>query len=390
MGMPQLIVTAVLVEGRSKSVVARDYGVSRRWVITLVQRFLAEGEAGLLPRSRRPHRSPKRTDTALEDEIVEIRKELDKHGHEAGAATIAAHLAVRHDGHAPAVSTIWRILTARGFVIPQPHKRPKASYTRFAAEQPNERWQTDITHWHLADGSDVEILNWLDDHSRLCLASTARHVFKGPDVEAAYRHIAAEYGDPASVLSDNGAVYTGAYRGNGRVKLEITLHIRGVVFTHSRPYHPQTCGKVERFHQTVKKWLASQPAAHTVAELQRQLDTFRDYYNAIRPHRALHRRTPAQAYAARPKAAASGVPLIDSHYRVRHDKIDTNGKLTLRYNSRLHHIGLGRRHAGTPVLLLVHDLHVRVLTTSGRLLRDLQLDPSRDYQPQQKTPPAIG
>ncbi len=387
MGMPQLIVTSVLVEGRSKSEVAREYGVSRRWVITLVQRYLAEGESGLQPRSRRPHRQPTRTVGAVEDEIVEIRKDLDKHGHEAGAATIAAHLAARH-GHAPAVSTIWRILSARGFVIPQPHKRPKASYVRFAAEQPNERWQSDITHWALADGRDVEILNWLDDHSRLCLTSTARSVFTAPDVEASYRRIAAEYGDPASVLSDNGAVYTGRYRGNGRVKLEITLHNRGVVFTHSRPYHPQTCGKVERFHQTVKKWLSTQPRASTIAELQSQLDTFRDYYNTVRPHRALSRRTPAQAYAARPKATASGIPLVNGHYRVRHDKIDTNGKLTLRYNSRLHHIGIGRRHAGTPVLVLVHDLHVRILTTSGRLLRDFQLHPHRDYQPQQKTPPA--
>ena len=127
MGMPQLIVTAVLVEGRSKSEVARDYGVSRRWVIILVQRFLLEGEAGLLPRSRRPLSSPRRTASAVEDEIIKIRKDLDKNGHEAGAATIAAHLTRRH-GHAPAVSTIWRILTARGFVAPQPHKRPKASY----------------------------------------------------------------------------------------------------------------------------------------------------------------------------------------------------------------------------------------------------------------------
>lgn len=387
MGMPQLIITSVLIEGRSKSEVAREYGVSRRWVITLVQRYLAEGEPGLQPRSRRPHRQPTRTAAAVEDEIIETRKDLDKHGHEAGAATIAAHLATRH-GSAPAVSTIWRILTARGFVTPQPHKRPKASYVRFAAEQPNERWQSDITHWTLADNQDVEILHWLDDHSRLCLASTARAVFKAPDIEASYRHIAAEYGNPAAVLTDNGAVYTGRYRGNGRVKLEITLHDRGVVFTHSRPYHPQTCGKVERFHQTVKKWLATQPRACTTAELQTQLDTFRDYYNNTRPHRALTRRTPAQAYAARPKAVASGIPLIDGHYRVRHDKIDATGKLTLRYNSRLHHIGIGRRHANTPVLVLVHDLHVRVLTTSGRLLRDFKLDPSRNYQPQKKTPPA--
>src|SRR5687767_4655362 len=126
MGMAQLVVTAVLVEGRAKSEVARTYGVSRRWVITLVQRFLAEGEAGLVPRSRRPQTSPGRTAQDVEDEIVELRKDLDRHGHEAGAATIAAHLQHRHGPDAvPATSTIWRILSARGFVTPQPHKRPK-------------------------------------------------------------------------------------------------------------------------------------------------------------------------------------------------------------------------------------------------------------------------
>jgi transposase InsO family protein len=381
MGMPQLVVTAVLVEGRKKSEVARDYGISRRWVITLVQRFLAEGDTGLLPRSRRPLRSPSRTADELEDEIVAIRKDLDRHGHEAGAATIAAHLARRH-GTSPAVSTIWRILTARGFVTPQPHKRPKSSYVRFAADQPNERWQADITHWLLADGTDAEILNVVDDHSRLCLGSLARPVFTAPAVDRVYRTIAARHGDPAGVLTDNGAVFTGRYRGHGRVALEVTLHARGVVFSHSRPYHPQTCGKVERFHQTQKKWLATQPRAATLIQLQGQLDAFAGYYNDVRPHRALGRRTPAEAYAARPKASASGIPLIDGHFRVRHDKIDTNGKLTLRHNSRLHHIGVGRRYAGTPVLVLAHDLHIRVLTCSGQLLRDLTLDPTRDYQPQ--------
>src|SRR5262245_35764820 len=384
MGMPQLIVTAVLVEGRSKSAIAREYGVSRRWIITLVQRYLAKSDDGLVKRSRTPRTSTRQTLREIEDEIVAIRKELDKDGHEAGAATIAAHLQQRH-GASPAVSTIWRILTARGFVVAQPHKRPKSSYLRFAAEQPNERWQSDITHWQLADGTDVEILHWLDDHSRLLLASTARAVFKGPDVEASYRLIAAHYGDPASVLSDNGAVYTGRYRRRGRVALEVTLHARGVVFTHSRPYHPQTCGKVERVHQTVKKHLATRPPATTIDDLQRQLDAFRDYYNTRRPHRALRRRTPQQAYTARPKAAASGQPLTDGHYRVRHDTIDTNGKLTLRYNSRLHHIGIGRRHAGKTVLILAHDKHIRIITTSGTLLRDFQLDPTRDYQPQPRT-----
>lgn len=383
MGMPQLVVTAVLVEARSKSEVARDYGVSRRWVITLVQRYLAEGEAGLQPRSRRPLHTPVRTGKDIEDEVIALRKELQRDGHEAGAATIAYHLQRRH-GTSPAVSTIWRILAARGFVTPQPHKRPKSSYVRFAAEQPNERWQTDITHWALANGTDTEILNIIDDHSRLCVSSHALPVFKASDVNASFNKAVAAYGNPASLLSDNGAVFTGRYRGTGRVALEVTLHTRGISFRHSRPYHPQTCGKVERFHQTLKKWLAHQPKAHTLPELQAQLDTFRSYYNTVRPHRALHRQTPEQAYRARPKAVPTGTPLHAGAYRIRHDRIDNNGKLTLRHNSRLHHIGMGRRHAGTHVLILVHDLHIRVVTTDGKLLREFQLDPTKNYQPQQK------
>ena len=233
MGMAQLVVAVVLDEGRSKSEVARTYGVSRRWVITLVQRFEAEGAEGLRPRSRRPARSPKRTPPDLEDEIVEIRKEPAKAGHEAGAATIAFHLERRH-GSSPAVSTIWRILAARGFITPQPHKRPKSSFIRFAAEQPNERWQTDITHWHLADGTDIEICNIIDDHSRLCTASTARRVFKAADIDQLFQSTAATWGNPASVLSDNGTVFTGRYRRHGRVALEVTLNRRGIRFTHSR------------------------------------------------------------------------------------------------------------------------------------------------------------
>lgn len=381
MGMPELIVTAVLTEGRAKSAVADDYGVSRRWVITLCQRYQAEGAAGLQPRSRRPHSSPTQTPQDVEDEIVRIRKELDKGGHEAGADTIRSHL-LRQRSTAPATSTIWRILTARGFVTPQPHKRPKSSYTRFQAEQPNELWQTDITHWALADGTDVEIADWVDDHSRLCLDSRAKTVFKGPDVDRNYQQIADAYGDPAALLSDNGAVYTGAYRGGGRVKLEVTLNLLGVVFKHSRPYHPQTCGKVERFHQTLKKHLAALPPARTLSELQHQLDAFREYYNNQRPHRALNRRTPAEAYTARPRAKSLGKPLLDPHGRIRHDVIDDNGKVTLRHNGQLHHIGLGRRYAGTPVLMLIQDLNIRIVRAgSTDLLRELTLDPSRDYQP---------
>jgi transposase InsO family protein len=221
---------------------------------------------------------------------------------------------------------------------PQEQLRPVPS------RAPNERWQLDITHWALADGTDVEILNILDDHSRMCLGSNTLSVFKARDVDNSFGKAVAAYGNPASLLSDNGAVFTGRYRGTGRVALEVTLHARGISFRHSPP---QTCGKVERFHQTLKKWLTHQTPAQTVAQLQAQLDSFRAYYNMVRPHRALGRRTPQQAYLARPKATPTGTPLNEGSYRIRHDRIDSNGKLTLRYNSRLHHLGMGRRPGPT-------------------------------------------
>ncbi len=380
MSLAQLVVTAVKLEGRSKSEVARDYRVSRGWVRELCRRFDVEGDAGLEPRSRRPRASPHQTPAELEEEIVALRKELSDQGLDAGAHTIAFHLAERHDA-VRSVATIWRILTRRGFVTPQPQKRPRSSFVRFEAEQPNERWQADITHWSLADGSGLEILNIIDDHSRLLVASDAREVFKAADVVASFRRAAGQHAWPVSVLTDNGAVFTAGPRGGGRCAIEIELAALGVLYRHSTPYHPQTCGKVERFHQTLKRWLTKQPGAARVSRLQSQLDWFRDYYNTRRPHRAVGRRTPATAFAARPKATARGPGhVLPSHVRIRRDRIDTGGVITLRYDSRLHHIGLGRAHAGTRVVVLVADLDVRVLTEDGELLRQLTLDPSRDYQ----------
>jgi transposase InsO family protein len=383
MSLARLVVTAVRIEGRSKNEVARDYRVSRRWVHELVKRFDAEGEAGLQPRSRRPHASPQRTPERVEQEIVELRKHLTDQGLDAGAHTIAFHLQQRH-GRAPAPSTIWRILSRRGFVTPQPQKRPRSSYVRFQADLPNERWQADITHWKLAGGIEAEILNVIDDHSRLLVASHARATTKAADVVASFHQAAATYGFPASMLTDNGAVFTAAPRG-GRCAIELELAALGISYRHSRAYHPQTCGKVERFHQTLKRWLGKQPRATTVVELQDQLDQFANYYNTRRPHRALGRRAPMAAFTVRPKATPSRPGLmVPRHYRIRHDKIDHSGVVTLRHNSQLHHIGLGRRHAGARVLVLVADLDVRVLTEDGQLLRALTLDPSRDYQPMGK------
>jgi len=382
MSMARLIITAVVLEGRTKSEVARDYDVSRYWVQQLVKRWNAEGEAAYAPRSRRPRSSPHAVPATVEDRIVRLRKELTRQGLDAGADTIRSHL-LRDPAlpRVPAVSTIWRILTRRGFITPQPRKRPRSSWHRFAAEQPNERWQADTTHWQLADGTDVEILNILDDHSRLALTTMPRRTITGPDVLHAFQDAFLRWGIPASVLTDNAAVFTGLPRRGGRIALEIELGRLGIRLDHPRAHHPQTCGKVERFQQTEKKWLAAQPPAKTTAGLHRQLSRFRRYYNEVRPHRAIGRRTPWQAYTARPKATATG-PYIDPHWRVRHDKVDKAGTVTLRHHSRLHHIGVGRPLAGTPITLLVDDLHVRIIDRhTGALLRELTLDPTRDFQP---------
>jgi transposase len=283
MSLAELVIVSVVVEGRSKSEVARDYRISRYWVQQLVRRYEVEGDSAFVARSRRPHTNPRAIGLDLEDQIIRLRKDLSKQGLDAGAETIRTHLQTARAQRVPSVSTIWRVLTRRGFVTPQPRKRPKGAGRRFAAEQPNERWQADTTHWHLADGTGVEILNIIDDHSRLDLLSTARPTTTGPDVVTGFRTAFKRYGIPASVLTDNGAIFTGRPRGGGRVALEIELDLLGVRFHHCRPYHPQTCGKIERFHQTQKKWLAAQPPPVTLADLQRKLDRFRRYYTPCGP-----------------------------------------------------------------------------------------------------------
>lgn len=382
MELAAFVVQAVVVEGRSVREVARSHGISKTWLYELLDRYRRDGDAGLRPRSRRPRRFPTRVPDTVEDEIVALRKQLTDFGAEAGPDTIHTHLARNHDGIAPcSVSTIWRILTRRGFITPEPHKRPKSSYTRFEANLPNESWQMDTTHIQLKNGHDVEVLNIIDDHSRLCVASRALTVTTAADVVATFYQAAATHGFPASVLSDNGAIFTASFRGD-RGALSTELARLGIVFKHSRPYHPQTCGKVERFHQTLKRYLNANSTPRSLAQLQTRLDTFSSYYNDIRPHRANQRRTPRAAYNHRVRAAPTVTPVRDAgEFRIRHDRVDQTGKVTLRHAGKLRHLGIGRAHRGQHVLLLVHDRDVRVLTSNGELIAQHHIDPDRTYQP---------
>jgi transposase InsO family protein len=391
MSKARLVITAMVVEGQSPAEVARRYGVSRGWVYKLKARYEAEGEAAYEPRSRRPRSSPTATPPQTVDLVLRLRKELSEAGLDAGADTIGWHLA-RHHATTLSRATINRILTRAGAVVPEPAKRPRSSYIRFQADAPNECWQADFTHYRLTrrdgrPGVDVEILSWVDDHSRYLLSVTAHARVTGPIVLAAFRSAVAAHGVPASTLTDNGMVFTTRLAGGkgGRNGLETELRRLGVTQKNSRPNHPTTCGKVERVQQTMKNWLRAQPVQPTcVAELQALLDAFVETYNRHRPHRSLpHRATPAAVYDTLPKATPSAETRSrDTHDRVRRDTIDTSGVVTLRVAGRLHHIGVGRTHARTHVLLLVQDLDVRVIdATTGELLRELTIDPTRDYQP---------
>ena len=388
MSKAELIITSVVLEGRSQRQVAADYGVSTSWVSKLMARYRAEGDAAFTPRSRRPHHSPQAIPEALRARIVGIRHQLTSNGLDAGPDTIAWHL---HHHHNVTVSpaTIARYLSKAGLVIAEPAKRPKSSYLRFQADMPNETWQSDFTHYPLADGTDTEIITWLDDCTRMALHVSAHHRITATIVTATFHQTIETNGIPASTLTDNGMVYTvrlaaEAHHG-GRTSFESELRRMNITQKNSRPNHPTTCGKVERFQQTLKKWLRAQPdQPENLTELQTLINQFVTYYNQHRPHRSLpHRSTPATRYTTLPKAAPSLDRSDDSHNRVRRDIIDKHGKLTLRINGRIHHIGIGRTHARTPVIMLIDDHNARIIdAVTGELLRHLTINPDKDYQPQ--------
>lgn len=356
---------------------AAKYGYSRQHLQRLLARYRTGGLDAVDPRSRRPLTNKAATPDPIRERIIELRLQLTKDGLDAGPVTIAWHL--EQEGHrAPSTSTIRRILHAAGLVTPEPRKRPRSSYRRFAAAQPNECWQSDFTHWHLADGTDVEILNWLDDHSRFLLGCTAHTPVTGDLVVQTFLTIANQYGFPASTLTDNGRVYTARF-GGGKNAFEYLLPLLGITQKNGHPGHPQTQGKVERFHQTLKRWLAQQPPAATLTDLQTQLDTWRTIYNEQRPHRELSRTTPATAYAALPAAAPSG-PRRPNHYRLRYDRLDTLGKMSFRRAGRMHHLGVGYAHARKRVLAIADDTTITVIELdTGEILSTHDIDPTRTY-----------
>jgi transposase InsO family protein len=286
-------------EKRNISRFCREHGVSRGVFHKYVARLRAEGADGFTRRSTAPRRRPAALGATAVEVVLRARKELADEGRDNGPVSIRWRLEDAGFLPLPSQSSIYRILREHGQIIPQPRKKPRQR-RRFEYADPNGCWQIDGMEHYLGDGTKVCILQILDDHSRLDVGSYAAASENGTDTWAALQQAFAGHGLPVTVLSDNGLAFSGKHRGR-MVELERHLAERAVTTIASSVYHPQTCGKNERAHQTLQKWLAARPPADNLTDLQHLLDQYRTIYNNRR-HQSLNGQTPQQRYDARDKA----------------------------------------------------------------------------------------
>jgi transposase InsO family protein len=376
------VISAVIAvaEGGTVNVarVCREAGVSRKTFYKWLGRYRAEGIEGVAERSRCPHRCPGQTSAEVEDWIVGKRKQLADAGLDHGATTIQWHMGRAQLALIPAVSTIHRILVRRGQVTAQPGKRPKGSWHRFEAPAPNEWWQIDAMNWTIATGG-VKVFNIIDDHSRVAVRSRTCVDETGENAWTTFSEGAAVWGMPAGVLSDNGLAFSGKLR-HFEVIFEARLRDIGIRPFTGRAFHPQTTGKVERFQQTLKRWLRHQPLAGNLIELQAQLDQFCWIYNHERPHQGIGRVTPISRWQASPPSIPAPATLEHPTWpktpEPRHLTVSPDGIL------RVHkiRIALGVEYGRCPATVIIDDQHATVFINS-QLIRHLTIDHSRSYQP---------
>lgn len=357
---------------------AREHGVSVRTVYRHRDRIRAEGE--WRERTRRPHRSPGRTRAEVEAWICKLRADL---GADNGADYVRDELLRIHAQTAPvwavpARSTINRVLARFDLLDRNPAKRPRSSWRRFSYARPRDCYQIDATNVVLADGSMVVVFDVLDDCTRTLVACLAADGETAQAAIAAITKAVTEYGAPALVLSDNGSAFTSRYIHSGRALSNFTRVVNnwGTRLIHSSPYHPQTCGKVERHHQTLKKWLSTQPAPTSLQDLQRLLDAYRVYYNTRRRHSALPRRTtPHEAWAS---AASLGGPAnlpIQADATLHRCTVYDTGTI----NVGQHRMSVGRAYYGTTVTAIRDGDRATIYTSDGQPIGHAYLDPATKY-----------
>lgn len=362
----------------SVTAVCRDEGISRAVFYKYVDRVRREGLAGLEERSRRPRSSPQQTPVAVEDRVVRLRKELDDAGLDHGATSIQWHLGRQREvAKVPSVATIHRILVRRGLVVAEPKKRPKATFRCFEAPAPNEMWQIDHTDWVIATGV-VKIFNILDDHSRVAIRSRVVAEATSEEAWSTFCQGAERWGLPAGTLSDNGLCFSGKLR-HVEVFFEAQLRDAGVRPITSRPFHPQTAGKVERFQQTLKKWLRKRRRLHaSIDELQVDLDEFARIYNTKRPHQGIGRQIPIERWRATPVAGPASGPLAHPDWSSKQLQVTVDDTGCVHADHFRIHVGV--EHQARSALVVIDKIRANVFIDGG-LVRHLELDRTRAYQP---------
>jgi transposase InsO family protein/transposase-like protein len=358
--------------GESVTEVCARLGISRKSYYKYLSRFRSEGLEGLRPRSRRPLRNPTVTPPPMVELIIKARIELAAEGWDNGALSIFYRLL--RDGEQPPVwRTIHRVLKRQGLVEPQPGKRPRSSYRSFEFPAPDDCWQIDAFDYLLAGGESVVVFEVKDDCSRTQIANLA---WTGEDTMGAWECLARgidDFGKPYLLLSDNSLAFSGKLH-NTIVLVEKNLIRLGIKPITSRPHHPQTCGKNERGHQTLQKWLAARPAAATLVELQGLLDRYQREFNN-RPHQGLD---PNQTPLERRIAAARHTPhpvRPQQPTLVRHCTVKTSGEMSWDGVR----IAVGRELAGRTVLVFATGDHLLIFFRH-HLVRELMLDRTRRYQ----------
>jgi hypothetical protein len=358
----------------------RALGVTARTFYRHRARIEAEGRWH--ERSRRPRTSPAQTGPELDAWICKLRSDL---GVDNGADFIRCALQGIHaqtspSWRVPARSTINRVLRRRDLLAINPKKRPRSSWRRFAFARPRDCYQIDATEVKLADGAKAVVFEVLDDCTRQLVASHAAPAETARAAMAAITKAVNAYGAPAIVLSDNGTAFTHRLIKPDAAPSQFTRTVNtfGSRLIHSSPYHPQTCGKVERHHQTFKKWLITQPAPASLRALQHLLDTYRTHYNQHRRHSALPgRATPQQAWLEAPTLGGPGHLPIQTDATVHTGPVFDTG--TIRVGA--HRIGVGRAYYGIALTTIRDGHHATVYNPDGQPIGHAHLEPGKSYVP---------
>lgn len=351
----------------------RVNGISRATFYRHLARVQAEG--AYVARSRRPLTSPGATAQEVVAAIVALRTSL---GIDNGALTIHYHLgqdASLAGSRIPSPATIHKILRREGLVVPAPRKRPKSSWRRFSYARPRDCYQVDATIVTLASRANVVVFEVLDDATRVLVATRAALSENATDAVAAVRTAFTDFGVPAIVLSDNGVAFTSRFHGGGTSRLTLAVTGAGARLIHSSPYHPQTCGKVERHHRTFKDWLATQPTPATLEQLQDLCDRYQHWYNTERPH-SVHHAPPRTIWDTAPAYGGPEHLPLQQDAAVSTCKVSKVGVIKCANVT----ISVGQRLAGQYLTVVRDGQHLTIYSADGRPMGHLVINPAKQHQ----------